>query len=124
LKINKHEDKELHVFMARNKDSKSGKDDQYIVLGASRHFTNNIECYIDFVEDEFQSDSVMLSHREEYNVRVKGNVLLQLRGDKVMIKDVYNVHCLKQNLLSISSIMKHIPHSDTNFSNNKCFIVD
>jgi hypothetical protein len=85
---------EFYVFMARNKDSKSGKDDWYVDSGASRHFTNNIDWYVDFVEDKFQSDSVVLSGKKEYKVRGKGNVLLQLRGKKVMIKDVYYVPCL------------------------------
>jgi hypothetical protein len=41
-----------------------------------------------------------------------------------MINDVYYVLCLEKNLLMISSILKHSPHLDINFSNNRCFIVD
>jgi hypothetical protein len=100
------------------------KVDWYVDSRASEHFTNHIDWYADFVEDKSQSDSIVLSGREEYKVRRKGNVLLQLRGKKVMIKDVYYVPCLEKNLLSISSIMKHSPHLDINFSNNRCFIVD
>jgi hypothetical protein len=78
------------------------KDDWYIDSRTFRHFINSIDWYADFVEDKFQSDSVVLSGEKEYRVRGKGNVLLQLRGKKVMIKDVYYVPCLEKNLLSIS----------------------
>jgi len=44
------------VFMARNKDSKSGKVDWYVDSRAFIHFTNSIDCYADFVEDKSQSD--------------------------------------------------------------------
>ena len=37
------------AFMARNKDSKSGKDDWYIYSGASRHSTSNIDWYANFL---------------------------------------------------------------------------
>ena len=36
-----HEE-ELYVFMARSKDSKSGKDDWYVHSGAARYFTNTV----------------------------------------------------------------------------------
>ena len=46
------EEKELYVFIARNKDLKSGKVYWYIDSRVLRHFTNNIHCYADFVEDK------------------------------------------------------------------------
>ena len=81
----------------------------------SRPFPNSVNCYTDFVEDKFQFDSVVLSDIEEYKVRGKGNVLFLLRGKKVMIKDVYYVHCLEKNPLSISSLMKHSTHLHIKF---------
>jgi hypothetical protein len=74
-------------------------------------------------KDKSESNYVMLSGREEYKVRVKGNVLIQLRGKKVMIKDVYYVPCLEKNLLLISSIMKHSLHLHIDFSDNVCFLL-
>jgi hypothetical protein len=64
------------VFMGKNKDSNSGKVDWYVNSRASRQFTNNIDCYVDFIEDRPQSGSVVLSGREEYKVRGKENFLL------------------------------------------------
>lgn len=55
---------------------------------------------------------------------MKGSVLLQLSGKKVMIKDVHYVLCFEKNLLSISSIMKQSPNFHINFRDNRCFIVD
>jgi hypothetical protein len=54
---------------------------------------------------------------QEYKVRQKGNV----RGKRVMIKNVYYVPCLEKNLLLISSIMKHRQHLLI-FNDNMCFI--
>ena len=51
-KLEQKEEKELYVFIARNKDLKSGKVYWYIDSRALRHFTNNIHCYVDFVEDK------------------------------------------------------------------------
>jgi hypothetical protein len=94
--VTEHKKEEFYVFMARNRDSKSGKDDWYIDSGGSRHFTNNIDWYADFVEDKSQSDSVVFNGGERYRVRGKGNVLFQLRGKKIMIDDVYDVTCLEK----------------------------
>jgi hypothetical protein len=94
------EEEEFYVFMARTKDSKNGVVDWYII------------CYVNFVGDKSQSNSVVLSGAEEYKVRGNGNVVPQLRGKKVMIKDVYYDPHLEKNLISISSIMKHSPHLD------------
>jgi hypothetical protein len=62
--VAEHKEEEFHVFMAMNKDSKSDKDDWYMDSRESRNFTNIIDWYTDFVQDAFQSDSVVLSGRE------------------------------------------------------------
>lgn len=48
----------------------------YDDIGESRHFINNIDCYVDFVENKSRYVSVVLSGREVYKVRGKRNVLL------------------------------------------------
>lgn len=77
--------------MANDKDSKTSKVDWLFDLWASKHFTNNMDCYINFVEDKTQCNYIVLNGREKYKVKGKGNVLLQLRSKKLMIKDVYYV---------------------------------
>jgi hypothetical protein len=59
------------LFISINKDSKSGKVDWYTNGGAFTRFTNNVNCYVDFVEDKFQFDFVVLSGGEEYKVTKK-----------------------------------------------------
>jgi hypothetical protein len=67
------------VFLAKSNDSTSGEDDQYINLGESRYFVNCIDWHANFIEHIFQFNYVLLSGKEEYKVREKGNVLLQRR---------------------------------------------
>ena len=52
-------------FMAKKKDSKSSKDDFYVDWEAFKHFTNNVDWYVNFEEDKSQFDSTVLISREE-----------------------------------------------------------
>ena len=46
-------------FMAKKKDSKSSKDDWCVDWEAFKHFTNNVDWYVNFVEDKSQFDSIV-----------------------------------------------------------------
>jgi hypothetical protein len=94
-----------------------------LIQGASQHFTNKKDWYIDFVENISNSDSIVLSGREEYRVEGKGSVQLQMRGKRLLFRDVYYILVWKKNLLSISWIMKHSPHLVITMfsSNNRLF---
>jgi hypothetical protein len=50
----------------------------------------------------------VLSGGEEYKVKGKVNILLQVGSEKTLIKNVYYVPCLEKNILLIGSIMKPI----------------
>ena len=52
-------------FMAKKKDSKTSKDDWCVDWEAFKHFTNNVDWYVNFVEDKSQFDSIVLISREE-----------------------------------------------------------
>lgn len=51
---------------------------------------------VDFVNDQFQSDSITLSCGAEHKVRGKKNVLLQQIDEKVMINYAYYVPCWRK----------------------------
>lgn len=67
--VAKHkEEEEFYVYMAKDKDYGSDKNDRYVDLGEFRHFINNIDQYHDFVGDKSQSDRFVLSDRQEYRI--------------------------------------------------------
>jgi hypothetical protein len=122
MSLNKRRKSSMFSWLETN--TRRDKDDGYVDSGASKHFTNSIDWYANFVEDKFPSESAGLGGGKEYRVRGKGNVLLQLRGKKVTIKYVYCVPCLEIKPLPISSTRKFSAHLHINFNDNRCFIVD
>jgi hypothetical protein len=54
----------------------------------------------------------------------KGSAQLQIRGKRLLFRDVYYILVLQKNILSISWIVKHSPHLDVVLSDYRCFIVD
>jgi hypothetical protein len=112
------------VFMAWDKADNVKTSAWYIDLGASRHFTNRRDWYINYVANESSNDSVVFGGGEEYRVEGKGNVQITLSGKKMVFLNVHYVPGMDKNLLSVSEIMKHNPHLHVIFSNHKCYFVD
>jgi hypothetical protein len=66
---------------------------------------------------------VIFGGGEEYKIVGKGNVQIEMQGKRLLFLNVFFVP-LDKNLLSISEIMKHNPHLNVIFSNNRCYIVN
>jgi hypothetical protein len=50
-------------------------------------------------------------------------VQIEMQGKRLLFLNVFFVPRLDKNLLSISEIMKHNPHLDVIFSNNRCILL-
>jgi hypothetical protein len=119
------EDKEVtfYAFMAYTQADQSKSYAQFVDSGASKHFTNQKDWFMEFTPSP-SKDSVIFGGGEEYNIVAKGNVQISFGGKMLMFLNVHYVSCMELNMLSVSQIMRHSPHLDVNFSNHKCYIVD
>lgn len=111
----------FYGFMAKRASNHVSSSASYIDSGASRHFSHRRDWFIDF--SPF-SDSVVFGEGEEYTMVGKGTVQIQFGRRTLIFLNVYYVHGMEINLLSLSQIMRNSPQLDVVFSVHKWSIID
>lgn len=95
----------MQYKLDRNQEANVNKDDWYIDFGV-------------LLIISLAKRIGVLKHK----IDGKGNVQIEMQGKRLLFVKVFFVTGLEKDLLSINEIMKHNPHLDVVFTNNRCYI--
>jgi hypothetical protein len=95
-------EKKLYSFVASQ--TKYKLNAWYFDFGALKHMNNTFDWFLEFVEDNSRSDSIILGDNKVHHVEGSGKVHIESGAKTFMFKNVLDIQGLKMNLLSVSEI--------------------